>query len=1411
MNKKPKLPILILALVLFVGQLFGSLAPSVALAANEAVQVTKTINPSETFEGGEAEVTVNVQGSPDVNVVKPNDVILIIDKSTSMSPTYQQNNGEDKMKNAKEAAKGFIDLVDFSKHRVGVVDFSSSASFKDLSTNASDLKNYINTITANGGTNTHTAIDQAQTLLRSHRADAQPVIILMTDGDATDKPAALKQAAAAKAEGIVFYTIALLQPNENPDTSAANLLMKDMATTKNHHHFVLGSVGLSEIYKAIVDEIGIASAYNVSISDVVSPEFEIVPDSYKDNIPQPTVVGNKLTWNFLELKKEALTFKYKIRHKSGAATGDLPVGNQDVSVKYNDYLGNQHQNTVVQPTIKVNSYAPVITSVVKDNGLIQGGEQVVINGQNFKPDPKVTFEGVAAQSVQYVSPEQLIVKTPAGAQGTVTVTVTNVDGQSATANYKYIANPTITSITPSFGPVAGGTKVVINGDYYLPGAVVKFGDQVGTIVSTTAKQIIVNTPPSTTAQTVDVTITNPDDTTVTEKQAYSYLVGPEVTSVTPNSGLILGNESIKINGSHFIDGAKVYFNNTLISSTFVSDTELSATTPSWAKAESVKVKVINPDGQEAALDSGYKYVNPKPVINSISPSQGLVSGDLVVDIKGQYFLNGAKVFFDGVQLQSVTFYDSTQLKVRTPIWGKADVVDVQVVNPDGQDDVKADGFTYVLPDAPKISDIKPVEGPLSGGTSVSITGSNLGSVTELYLGSAKVDIKSNNGTTITFTTPKATTAGKVDVRVVDKYGRASDLPKAFEYLAPPPPPVPTFISITPNQGEMKGGYTAVVKGTNFEGTSKVFVNGISAATLFYSSSELRITVPASSISGAVDVMVLNASGEKTTEGAGAFTYLAPPPKPVPAITSVTPNEGELKGGYIIKVLGSNFDSTMKVYFNGSLVQSTFYSSGEIRLTVPASQTPGEVDIKFVNSDGKESNAVAFTYLAPPPPPAPTITSVTPSEGYLAGGYSIVVKGTNFNKSTIIQMDNQPIPTIFYSNTELRGSVPASSVAKVIDVAVMNPGEQPVISKGAFSYIAPPPPPAPTITSLSPDSGVKTGGYYSYVNGTNFNSSTKVYFNDVLVNSVYYSPTQIRALVPASATPGTVTVRVVNDTQGVIQGAELPDAFTYLMPPTPSITQINPNSGEMAGGYTIAIIGANFNSSSVVYINNSASQTTFYSTTELRVRVPKATQPGPVDVEVVTGDQRVSSPEGFTYNTPPKPPAPVITSITPNTGQMAGGYYTSIKGANFDANSKVLINNIEVQTVFYSATEVRGRVPASSVPGPVDVVVVNKDMQRAESLGGFIYDAPPQKPAPTITSVTPNTGALAGGGIISIKGTNFESTTKVYINNISVQTIFYFSGEVRAYVPASKVAGSVDIRVENSDSKSDVLTGGYTYQ
>ena len=64
---------------------------------------------------------------------------------------------------------------------------------------------------------------------------------------------------------------------------------------------------------------------------------------------------------------------------------------------------------------------------------------------------------------------------------TVTVTVSGQSG-SLTNGFTYVVAPTVSSVSPNNGPVAGGTAVTITGTNFAAGATVTFGGTAATNV-----------------------------------------------------------------------------------------------------------------------------------------------------------------------------------------------------------------------------------------------------------------------------------------------------------------------------------------------------------------------------------------------------------------------------------------------------------------------------------------------------------------------------------------------------------------------------------------------------------------------------------------------------------------------------------------------------------------------------------------------------------------------------------------------------------------------------------------------------------------------------------------------------------------------------------------------------------------
>jgi hypothetical protein len=167
--------------------------------------------------------------------------------------------------------------------------------------------------------------------------------------------------------------------------------------------------------------------------------------------------------------------------------------------------------------------APTITSLSPTSGSASGGAPVTISGSNFVSGATVTFGGTAA-TVTSITATTIAVTTPAHAAGTVSVVVTNPDGQSATLtnSFSYTTpGPTIKSVSPTSGSRSGGTIVTISGTNFVSGAVVTFGGSKATVESLGSTSIRVRTS-SHARGTVNVVVTNPSGQSATLTNGYTY-------------------------------------------------------------------------------------------------------------------------------------------------------------------------------------------------------------------------------------------------------------------------------------------------------------------------------------------------------------------------------------------------------------------------------------------------------------------------------------------------------------------------------------------------------------------------------------------------------------------------------------------------------------------------------------------------------------------------------------------------------------------------------------------------------------------------------------------------------------------------------------------------------------------------
>ena len=185
--------------------------------------------------------------------------------------------------------------------------------------------------------------------------------------------------------------------------------------------------------------------------------------------------------------------------------------------------------------------------------------------------------------------------TPSCPNHTLTSTNPNQTLQSCPA-------PTITGISPTSGPTAGGTTVTINGNNFtgLTGAsAVKFGSVNATSYIVNSATQITATAPAGSAGTVDITVTTPGGTSATSTaDQFTYMAAPTITGITPNNGPVAGATVVIITGTSFTGATAVKFgSNNATSYTFNSDTQITATAPPGA--DTVDVTVTTPGGTSA--------------------------------------------------------------------------------------------------------------------------------------------------------------------------------------------------------------------------------------------------------------------------------------------------------------------------------------------------------------------------------------------------------------------------------------------------------------------------------------------------------------------------------------------------------------------------------------------------------------------------------------------------------------------------------------------------------------------------------------------------------------------------------------------------------------------------------------------
>jgi len=302
--------------------------------------------------------------------------------------------------------------------------------------------------------------------------------------------------------------------------------------------------------------------------------------------------------------------------------------------------------------------------------------------------------------------------------------------------------PTLISVTPNIGAIAGGTNVVIVGTDLASGLTASaftFGGVAATaIIASNSPNSYTVTAPAHAVGVVNVVYTDSRHTaTLTNGFTYSNTAPPNIISVTLDPtgtavGPTGGGTAIKITGTNFVAGDLVQLGGsngfTLTAATnvvVVNSTTITCTTPASVPALAAgpcRVSVIDPSNQNATsfLESGFLYTAPAPTVTSITPATGPYNVSTPVAINGTGFspnfvtntASPGTITCGGQTLLSLAYVSATQLtgtiqKMTNAMSSRKQ--DVVVTNPGGGSSAinVGDVFTYILRDPENDTGLQP--------------------------------------------------------------------------------------------------------------------------------------------------------------------------------------------------------------------------------------------------------------------------------------------------------------------------------------------------------------------------------------------------------------------------------------------------------------------------------------------------------------------------------------------------------------------------------------------------------------------------------------------------------------------------------------------------------------------------------
>jgi hypothetical protein len=905
-----------------------------------------------------------------------------------------------------------------------------------------------------------------------------------------------------------------------------------------------------------------------------------------------------------------------------------------------------------------------------------------------------------------------------------------------------------------------------------------------------------------------------------ESDAQPYrlaLPKPTIASLAPASFDVGATaRTVTVTGTNFSKKAKIKVGGAERTVTWVSSTSLKfdLTAEDVASARTHEVVAVNPE--DVASDKMGIEVIALPAITSLTPNVvGMTADPVVVTVAGTGFRNGDKIHLEGDNGAvnagcTTTFVSATELRCST--WStltlKVRTFDFKVAR--GTTKYAPTPFTVQNP-VPTLTKIEispiPQAFPARGANDVvlRLTGG-------MFVAGSTVSPLDRPETKLAF---KLAASNVLDVLVpFDELFRDGVLAEIKLFVTNPAPgggssgalpyrhafAKPIVSSLSPASVAVgQAARTVTVTGAFFNPKTVIRVGGEDRVTTYVSGSSVKFDLADADVASPRDLDVTAANPGNVVSDKRAL----PVAYPAPTITSFAPSSWTIGGDVTLDVTGTNFIPGVSVlaYRDGARGETVLAditvpadaSSTSFTVTVPADKVRANIytpRIYVLNPPNKQSTNRFPTLVKPPI----VITSIEPTTVEAGSAFTIKVRGTAIEHYETV-----------YGRFEDSGYTVTRPAAGEVSwpvhgTTVRTPGTYKVrlnyrtptgyVLSNELDFVVGAQ--RPKLTKVEYDSTADDGRIVLKLTGSGFvdgATGTQAAQDAPTYPTTFVSGTQLKILVPLAdllrdGKAATVPFKAVNP-----DGKETDAQPFKLEFPKPALTSLAPDRALVgASAATVAARGTGFATGAVVRVGGTDRVTRRLSATELSFDLTTAdlAASGELSVTVRNPDGEETGTKTFTV----AHPTPALASLS-HVRKLVGetGFELTLVGEGFSRSSIVRFGGSARRVISAAPTELKIVVRTEDMDevGTFDVEVENP------APGGGVTDAlefEVVNPVPALDTYAPFQ-AYAGDAATPfvLSGSAFVPSSVVRIGGVDVPTTYVSSTELRATMPASKLAAT----------------------